>query len=223
MEETRHGQPTAVSHETKEPTELEEERHEEEKHEEEKHEEEKHEEERHEEEKHEETSSVVQDMALDFFNLMVTCLDDPAFITLGRKEVKFIRKMMVEKPEIFHLISKDINDILEDNTISLVDIPKIIHVISALYANNFLFKNVKVIEIVRFSVYVILQSGILPLNGLETRVIECVVDTSLKLLELSLPVVKRRTWKFFQWMGCCKTSKVKNTSSELGKCEETNK
>lgn len=116
---------------------------------------------------------------------------------LSNKEIQFIQKMMIESPETFHSISEQINEIIKDKKIDISEIPKIIHIIAIIFITDFSFKKVDVIACVRFTLDTIIDSGLLPLNAIETMALKSIIDTSLDLLKINLPRIETRVENFF--------------------------
>jgi hypothetical protein len=124
-------------------------------------------------------------------------------IPLNEKEILFIQKMMKNSPTTFKDMTTQINEILQNKEIELQDIPKIIHIISTIYIRDFTPNKINLISCIRFTIDALLESGLIPLPNIEIYIIKSVIDTSLDLLQTSLPVVKNKYKKIYKYLCKC--------------------
>jgi hypothetical protein len=126
---------------------------------------------------------------------------------LNDGEIVFIKQMMVESPKSFIKITDKINDILTDRKIQPSDIPILLHIITTIYLEDFDCDNIDILACVKFTLDTILDSGLLPINGAEASIIKNVVDSSIGLLKINLPIVEKEVelicgnWRGF--LCCC--------------------
>jgi hypothetical protein len=125
-------------------------------------------------------------------------------ITLNSDEILFIKTMMKENPQSFEKINGQINDILGNRAVHLSDIPQLLYIISVVYVDDFKHGKINILACIQFTLDTILDTGLLPFNGVETAVIRCVVDSSIGLLKTNLPYIEAETEKagVWCWKGC---------------------
>lgn len=111
---------------------------------------------------------------------------------LSKYEISFFHTVLSENPTIFNKINETINEILQqnENIHDLKDVLKIVHHISSVYTEIFDPKEIDIISCIKFTVDGILDSGLLPFPNIEIMFVKKVVDASLDLLKINLPVVK---------------------------------
>jgi len=118
-------------------------------------------------------------------------------------EVAFVKNLLQDHPEVFHLIRASVTDIVADGKLNLHDLPKVVLLISQIYHAH-LVKNVVhhvgVVHLVKFTVDALLESGAVPLPDLEITLIKKVVDASLDLLQTNVHVVPGKCSGFTGWM-----------------------
>lgn len=116
-----------------------------------------------------------------FFNLLKTIENKGATIKLNQDEINFIKK----NPGLINKIQEEINKIITDNEINYHDIPKMICIMSDIYKTHFIseeIQNIRLINIIEFTIDSILELQVDPLPEVETQIIKSVVDSSLELL-----------------------------------------
>jgi hypothetical protein len=130
---------------------------------------------------------------IDLHGILNNTLDSMDFCgshKLNNEEVIFISRMLKENPETFHNISSEITNLLNSKELHIGDIPEIIHIISTIFISDFENKDVAIIECIKFTLDVLLESGLLPLNGVGISIIKTIVDSSLNLLKINIKVVE---------------------------------
>lgn len=125
-------------------------------------------------------------------------------ITLTIAQITYIKTVLKNSPHIFDKIVNDIDSILDDNTISIHKIPKIITLISDIYHNNALLNDMEqpdnIIRFTEFTINSILDSDLFVLPNLEKKIIKELVDYSLELLgkQIAFPNTERQCcWGLF--------------------------
>lgn len=135
-------------------------------------------------------------------------------ISLNTNEVVFMETVMKENPDAFKNISAQITDILNSRKIEISDIPHIIYVISTIYLEHFKCKDINIIDCIKFTIDTIIDSGLLPINGRELAILKTVVDNSLNLLKMNIPIIEeeieiidepfiKRLFNFLHNYRCC--------------------
>ena len=110
---------------------------------------------------------------------------DKYSVHLTQKEVIFMNDLLNQHPEIFGKIQKTLDDIISDEKVDFHDIPKIVLLISQIYHEHligYIVQEVGIINILKFTLDALLESGIIPVPGFALSIVKGVVDVSLDLL-----------------------------------------
>ena len=140
-------------------------------------------------------------------------------IRFTTEEIAFVQNLLNKQPEVFGEINNNVQNILSDGQLTYHDVPELILVLAKLYYDHLVEKmiyDVDVIRMVQFTIDALLESGLLPIPGLEVMLIEKLVDASLALLDANVKnIQKSGTW--IQWISkTCKYCAICLTSV-LGK------
>lgn len=114
-------------------------------------------------------------------------------VQLNENEIDFLKELIMNHPETFQEINENLNSILADKKIDIQDIPQIILLISNAYHSisiNNIFENVDIINVIQYTIDSMIDSGIIPLPQIELTIIKQVIDSSIKLLRLTLPTIE---------------------------------
>jgi len=95
----------------------------------------------------------------------------------------------------------------DDGAISLHDIPQLVLLITQLFQSNlFAVKNINLLNVIKYTLDSLLDSKILPIpNGLES-VAKSIVDTSIELLNTTIPVAEEECWTLLSYLYSCFSS-----------------
>jgi hypothetical protein len=92
----------------------------------------------------------------------------------------------------------------EGGKLSLHDIPQLVLLITQLFQSNFFgVKNINLLNVIKYTLDSLLDSNILPIpSGLES-VAKTIVDTSIELLNTTIPVVEEECWTLISYLSWC--------------------
>jgi hypothetical protein len=116
-------------------------------------------------------------------------------ITLNNDEIIYLQTLLANNPEVFNKISENIKKIAADNKLDLHDIPQIILLISNLFNTNLIkhiLVNIDIINIIQFTIDILLESGLLSFPELELTIINYVIISSLTLLRMNIKYNKKK-------------------------------
>jgi len=116
---------------------------------------------------------------------------DYAEYKLTDGEKKWIYKFINDSRETFVDLDLDLQTITEDRYIEIDDIPTIIKIISDAYylgaCKNDIFNADKLFVFIKYSIFVILDSELLILNGtIDKERLNNIIDSSMALLNMNL-------------------------------------
>jgi len=132
-------------------------------------------------------------LIIDVIYILQTALkkiDNEHGLLLTNNEISFMNQLIKESPHCFQEISSQINSILQKREIEISDIPQLLYIISTIYIKEFKYKNINIIACIQYTLETIIDSGFLPINNLEEKVLKTIVETSLKLLKTNLPFIE---------------------------------
>lgn len=132
-------------------------------------------------------------LIIDITNILQTALqtlDNQRGLVLSNSEVVFINQLMKESPQSFQDVSTQINFILQKREIEISDIPHLLYIIATIYIKDFQYKNINIIACIHYTLETIIDSGLLPINNYEEKILKTVIETSLNLLKLNLPLIE---------------------------------
>jgi hypothetical protein len=100
-------------------------------------------------------------------------------------------------------IKSKIQELLITDTISLHDIPKVVLLITQLVQSKlFAVKNINLLNVIKYIMDSLIDSKILPIpSGLESAA-KSIVDTSIELLNITLPEVEDECCTIFSFLSC---------------------
>jgi hypothetical protein len=125
--------------------------------------------------------------------------------SLSSNDISFIKENIVNKSFIFEKISQKINDVAVTKINSIDSIPQIILFISKIYKKHLIISdpNISFINIIKFTLDTILESGVINIDPVFSEIIENMVDYSLELLIINIPEIKEEETvccnRFFFW------------------------
>ena len=103
---------------------------------------------------------------------------------LTQKEVIFMNDLLIKHPEIFGKIQNTLDDIISDEKVDIHDIPKIVLLLSQIYHEHLIghiVYEVGIINVLKFTLDALLESGIIPVPGFALAIVKGVIDVSLDL------------------------------------------
>ena len=113
------------------------------------------------------------------------------FCKLTPKEIIFMTNLVKDASgSIIPQIQQTIEGILKDGSINLHEIPQLVLSITQIFQSNISVKNVNLLNLVQYTLDVLLESNILPIPPHLQSVAKHTIDTSLTLLNTTLPTVK---------------------------------
>jgi hypothetical protein len=119
---------------------------------------------------------------------------DTYCVHLTQKEHAFMHDLLQDHPEVFGKIQATVEEIISDDKVDLHDIPKIVLLCSEIYHQHlilFLAQEVGVINLLRFTMDALIDSGLIPVPALLTCVVKGIVDVSLNLLAANVHIHSR--------------------------------
>jgi len=128
---------------------------------------------------------------MSFTNILLHNLSNPEkiSISLNPNEIRYIKKMVDDHPEIFDKISIQINNLIQEKTFGVHDLPQIIIIISNVYnsniINNFADK-VDIINIVQYTIDSILDCDLIALPEIEVYIVKKIINSSINLLKMNI-------------------------------------
>jgi len=132
-------------------------------------------------------------IVIDIIGILQNALqtfDNKHGIVLTNNETDFINRLMKESPQAFHDVSSEISSILQNRVIEISDIPQLLYIIAVIYIKEFQYKNINVIACIQYTLETIIESGLLPINNYEEKLLKMIIETSLKLLKTNLPMIE---------------------------------
>ena len=127
-------------------------------------------------------------------------------LELNDHETAYLHELINENPEVFDKIIKGVNAALLNNTANIYDLPQIILVISNVYNSNLvntMLIGVHMSNIIRFTIYCMLDSGMLSLHNVELSIIIHTIDSSIKLLQMNIALEKKEEIYWFSLFSKC--------------------
>jgi hypothetical protein len=92
----------------------------------------------------------------------------------------------------------------EDSKLSLHDIPQLVLLIAQLFQSNFFgVKNINLLNVIKYTLDSLLDSNILPIPGGLESVAKTIMDTSIELLNTTIPVVEEECWTIMSYLSLC--------------------
>uniref|UniRef100_A0A6C0HUV1 Uncharacterized protein n=1 Tax=viral metagenome TaxID=1070528 RepID=A0A6C0HUV1_9ZZZZ len=119
---------------------------------------------------------------------------DTYCVHLTKKEHAFMHDLLQDHPEVFGKIQATVEEIISDDKVDLHDIPKIVLLCSEIYHQHlilFLAQEIGVINLLRFTLDALIDSGLIPVPALLTCVVKGIVDVSLNLLAANVHIHSR--------------------------------
>ena len=95
--------------------------------------------------------------------------------------------MINNSPQSFQAMEKTIEGILSDGKLDVHDIPNLVLLISQIYKQGSSFKNVNLVNIIKFTVNVIIECF---LPGMEASIAEKLADASIDLLAMNVHYIE---------------------------------
>jgi hypothetical protein len=125
---------------------------------------------------------------MSFTNILLHNLSNPKkiSISLNPNEIRYIKKMVDDHPEIFDKISIQINALIQEKTLGIHDLPQIIIIISREYKIMIPDTKVDIINIVQYTIDSILDCDLIPFLEIEESIVKKIVDSSINLLRMNI-------------------------------------
>ena len=120
---------------------------------------------------------------------------------LTNEEIRFIQILLDYYPHKIHKIYEEINLLIINDIFNIHDVPQIVIILSNMYHSHLLEivissdekENISIINIIKFTTDSILDAKLLPFPTIiETKIIKQLVNTSLTLLNMKLPIIKKQ-------------------------------
>ena len=110
-------------------------------------------------------------------------------------EFAFIEQAIIDPSSNISIkIQSIINDIMADGKVDMHDVPKIVLLISTMYKEHLLLhavSNIRLSAIVKYTLYAIMESKLLPIPEIVLPLLRGAIDSSILLLEFTLPKIKQ--------------------------------
>ena len=120
------------------------------------------------------------------------------FCTLTPTEIVFMTNLVKDASGTIVLqIQQTLDTVLQDGSISLHDIPQLVLLITQIFQSNVSVKNVNVLNLIQYTLHVLLESNILPISPQSQTAAKTMIDTSLTLLNTSLEQ------EYYSIFSCC--------------------
>ena len=116
---------------------------------------------------------------------------DKYCVHLTQNEHVFMHDLLQQHPEVFGKIQATLEEIISDDKVDLHDIPKIVLLCSEIYHQHlilYIVQEVGVINLLRFTLDALIDSGIIPVPEILICVVKGVVDISLNLLAANVHI-----------------------------------
>ena len=119
-------------------------------------------------------------------------------ITLTPDEITFITNLVKDNPEVFQTVADSINTFAEKKSITVMDIPDIVAIISSVYKNNLKIQDhtMDLIDIVEFTTLALFYGDVFKLSDAVNTEIEKLIKVSIVLLRTNMKQKK----KCFSWL-----------------------
>ena len=142
-------------------------------------------------------------------NILSDVLNDKYAIDITSDELEFIKKVIKENPVVFSNISSQINNLLVSKKITLLDLPKVINIISTVYSNHLIIDskdiNIDIINIIQITVMGLLYSNVLNIPNEINTELEYYILELIILLRKSISFVEKKEktcFSFFEKLYC---------------------
>ena len=116
------------------------------------------------------------------------------FSDLTNVEALFMEILLKESPELVNKIHEEIDKLVSTGKIDAHDIPNMVLLVSKIYKAHLTensMEDVSIVNLVKFTLDTILDSGMIPLPQLELKILRKLVDSSLDLLEMELRIFEK--------------------------------
>ena len=123
--------------------------------------------------------------------LQEALFSDTYCIHLSEKEHAFMHDLLQDHPEVFGKIQATVEEIISDDKVDLHDIPKIVLLCSEIYHQHlilYIAQEVGVINLLRFTLDALIDSGIIPVPQILISIVKGIVDVSLNLLAANVHI-----------------------------------
>lgn len=134
--------------------------------------------------------NLPHEMTIDLLDILQSSLspfnDECTRLNLSSTEVTFMKILMTNNPQTFNTISSQINELLQNKTVEISDIPNVIYIIAVVYINDISNKKIDIIRCIQITVDALLETGILPLTEDENKIVQTLIDVSFKLLQITI-------------------------------------
>ena len=123
--------------------------------------------------------------------LQEALFSDTYCIHLSEKEHAFMHDLLQDHPEVFGKIQATVEEIISDDKVDLHDIPKIVLLCSEIYHQHlilYIAQEVGVINLLRFTLDALIDSGIIPVPQILISIVKGIIDVSLNLLAANVHI-----------------------------------
>jgi hypothetical protein len=159
------------------------------------------------------TTTTLASATISVVNVLSDILNGKYAIEITSQESAFIKMVIEQNPNVFSNISSQINDLLVSKKITILDLPKVINIISTIYSNHLIIGskdlNIDIINIVQITVMGLLYANILNLPNEINTELENYVSELITLLRTNISFVEateKKCFSFFRNL-CCKKTK----------------
>lgn len=117
-------------------------------------------------------------------------------------EIAYVKTLAQEDPVVLNSISESLNKIVADGKVNIHDIPEIVLVISNIVKINFrkIVNNISILSVAEYILHAILDSGLLPIPGVQKEILSKVVSVSFQLLDTDAKAIEAGCKKC--WFSC---------------------
>jgi hypothetical protein len=128
-------------------------------------------------------------------------------MNLSHQEIKFMHDLLNDHPDVFRKIQGTVDAIMADGKVDIFDLPNLIRLCSQIYHEHlvgYAIQHVGVISLIQFTLDALLDSGILPVNGIAKEILKKVIDSSLELLNANVSSIPYKYTNCFGMLNCSK-------------------
>lgn len=122
--------------------------------------------------------------------------NDKYAMKLSVQETNFMHNLLQDHPEVFRKIQGIVEEIMADGKVDIFDLPNLIRLCSQIYHEHlvgYAIQHVGVISLIQFTLDALLDSGLLPINGVTKDILKKVIDSSLELLNANVSSIPYKT------------------------------
>uniref|UniRef100_A0A6C0HZR5 Uncharacterized protein n=1 Tax=viral metagenome TaxID=1070528 RepID=A0A6C0HZR5_9ZZZZ len=156
---------------------------------------------------------ILQEIATQQIDTFITALvpsSSKFSVNLTQQEIAVITALVNDASgTLLPQIKTTIEGLLQEGgKLSLHDIPQLVLLITQLFQSNiFAVKNINLLNVIKYTLDSLLDSNILPIPSGVESLAKTIVDTSIELLNTTLPTVEEECWTIWNYLSACFTKK----------------